>query len=244
VPSQIPLPSKGVIDRAGQYLVAVNSGGEAVDVVRFREAYEILDLFRGAHQPPMTKVAMGLRSMVKTATHRDPVVSQRLKRSPRIVRKLVRMGNSNLARLEDIGGCRAIVQNIDELESVRARIEQVWGQRFGQIRRRRDYIAEPQATGYRALHWAVERDGRRIEVQVRTRLQQQWANAVELADGRLNLTLKDGVGPESMLEYFRILGDYIGSMDQRAPDPVLRERLTAAEDTVIEEGFYSGRRNR
>jgi hypothetical protein len=236
-----PLPTKGTIDRAGAYLVGVSNDTAEFDVAKYIEAYEVLDAFRADHQGPMTQVANGLRSIVRTATHIDPVVSQRLKRGPRIVRKLTRMDKSNLARLEDIGGCRAVVQNLGELEAVRERIEQAWEQRNQQIRRRRDYIAETPPSGYRAAHWVVERGGRRIEVQVRTRLQQQWANAVEIADARLKLTLKDGVGPPSMLEYFRTLGDYIYSIDTNNTDSSLRDRLTAAEDKVIAEGFYAGR---
>ena len=238
VASPQSLPTKGTIDRAGAFIVAMANDAEDFDVEKYLDAYEVLDLFRAAHQSPMTRVTMGLRSIVKTATRADPIVSQRLKRSPRIVRKLIRMENSNLARLEDIGGCRAVVQDLEQFEAVRSRIERVWGD---QVRRRRDYLAEVPDSGYRAAHWVVERGGRRIEVQVRTRLQQQWANAVESADSRLDLTLKDGVGPDSMLEYFRALGDYIYSIDIGKPDSSLRERLTAAEDTVIEQGFYSGR---
>jgi putative GTP pyrophosphokinase len=241
VTSQKPLPSKGTIDRAGAYLVAVSNGTTVLDGHEYLAAYEILDAFRAEHQRPMTRVAKGLRSIVRTATRVEPVVSQRLKRSPRIVRKLKKMGKSNLARLEDIGGCRAVVQNLTELEAVRQRIERVWHQRYGQIRRRRDYIADVPDSGYRAVHWVVERAGRRIEVQLRTNLQQQWANAVESADARLGLTLKDGVGPKSMLEYFRTLGDYIYSIDNDMTDSTLRDRLTAAEDKVIAEGFYAGR---
>ncbi len=233
-----PLPSKGTIDRAGAYIVALANNSDDLDIKRYIDSYELLDVFRASHQGPMTRVTMGLRSIVRTATRSDPVVSQRLKRSPRIVRKLVRMGNSNLSRLEDIGGCRAVVQNLAELDMVRTRIERVWS---AQIRRRRDYVDNVPPSGYRAAHWVVERDGRRIEVQVRTRLQQQWANAVESADSRLDLTLKDGVGPESMLEYFSALGDYMYSIEIGKPDRSLRERLTAAEDSVIEEGFYAGR---
>ena len=236
-----PLPSKSAINHAGEFLVSVGKNGVAVDFDKYAEAYEILDSFRAVHQQPMTKVAMGLRSMVHTVTRADPIVSQRLKRSPRIVRKLVKMGNSSLARLEDIGGCRAVVQNLEELEAVRDRIEAQWGQRYDQIRRERDYVNGPQPTGYRALHWVVERDGRRIEVQLRTRLQQQWANAVEAADARLGMTLKDGVGPVSMLEYFQTLGDYMDTLDHHVPDEALRGLLTARESTVIAEGYYSGR---
>lgn len=62
----------------------------------------------------------------------------------------------------------------------------------------RDYIEFPKAIGYRAVHFVVTRDDRAIEVQLRTRGQQQWADAVEAIDARIDLSLKDGVGPERL----------------------------------------------
>ena len=86
---------------------------------------------------------------------------------------------------------------------MRGRIEKRWKQQFG--RDPRDYISHPKATGYRAVHFVVIRDGRAIEVQLRTRGQQQWAEAAEAADARLahrDVSLKDGEGPQEMLDYF------------------------------------------
>ncbi len=96
--------------------------------------------------------------------------------------------------------------------------------------------------GYRALHFTVPRDGKKIEVQLRTRGQQAWANAIEAADSSHNLTLKDGVGPDSMVEYFSAVGDYIyhQEYDLDVSDGLFR-RLTAATDRVVEEGYYSRR---
>lgn len=124
------------------------------------------------------------------------VVSQRLKRMPRLIRKLDRKEGSKLARLEDIGGCRAVLATGQELERVHRRLKKRWA---GQIVRERDYIAEPKSTGYRAVHLVVLRDERRIEVQLRTTSQQAWADAIERADARLGMTLKDGEGPAEMV---------------------------------------------
>lgn len=235
------MPSKGEINRCGQLLVDIERNGldpERHDMQRYFDAIGVLDTFRAQHQIPTNKVTLGLRSMVKTATGKPPVISQRLKRAPRIVRKLVRFENSMLARLEDIGGCRAVLETPGDIEAVRARMERYWSK---SITRRRDYIDEPNEMGYRALHFTIQRDGRKIEVQLRTRGQQLWANAIEAADSRLGLTLKDGVGPDSMLEYFSSLGNHIYYQEYAEITPEIRDRLASAEIAVISAGYYTRR---
>lgn len=238
--------SKSHINRCGTLLSDAwlrSIGPESYDSEDLAAAYSIVSAYRTAHQRPMSSVAMGLRSMVKTATGSTPFVSQRLKRVPRIIRKIARMNNSTptmLARLEDIGGCRAVVANPQEVDLVARRIEKQWGH---SITRRRDYVTGPSPMGYRALHFTVPRNDLKIEVQLRTRGQQSWANAIESADSAHKLTLKDGIGPTSMIDYFAAAGDVIYHQEYGVTAPTeLLDRLREATDLVIAEGFYSRRR--
>jgi len=239
----IVLPSKGHINRCGEYLADGHRREYPVDWYddeRFAEAYAVISAFRAAHQRPLGSVTVGLRQIVSSETSGAPLVSQRLKRVPRIIRKLARMEKTNLARLEDIGGCRAVLDDAQALGRVRSHVEKTWG---NNIVRRRDYVTDPNGMGYRAFHLTVERGVRRIEVQLRTQGQQSWANAIESADSAHNLTLKDGIGPESMLEYFNAAGDVIYHQEYGLALPdTLRSRLNDATDRVIKEGYYSRRR--
>ncbi|MER7070990.1 RelA/SpoT domain-containing protein [Terrabacter sp. NPDC000476] len=237
----IELPSKTKINKSGILLKQVFHDGvipEGLLLEDLDEAWDTVNRFRAAHAYPMQKVRYGLRSMVRTQGASE-VVSQRLKRVPRIVRKLHRMGNSNLARLEDIGGCRAVLKDGPELERVRRHVERQWR---GQLAREpRDYIATPKDIGYRAVHLVVRRDERAIEVQLRTRGQQEWADAVEVADARLGLNLKDGVGPADMVEYFAVSGDVIYLREYGLPiDSTVLDRFEQARRAVIEAGYYTG----
>lgn len=72
------------------------------------------------------------------------------------------------------------------------------------IVRERDYASDPKPSGYRAFHLVVTRDDSRIEVQLRTRGQQDWADFVESMASRFGLPLKDEQGPEEVLEFFRL----------------------------------------
>ncbi len=127
-----------------------------------------------------------------------------------------------------------------ELDRVRRRVERNWG---SNIRRQRDYIQEPKAIGYRAVHLVVVRDGRAIEIQLRTRGQQQWADAAEAADARHGLrgvNLKDSEGPQEMLEYFGAAGEVIYRREYGIPISFeLTRRFNAARRAVIAAKYYN-----
>jgi ppGpp synthetase/RelA/SpoT-type nucleotidyltranferase len=164
------------------------------------------------------------------------VVSQRLKRLPRIVRKLDRMSSTNLARLEDIGGCRAILADGPALTRVETRLRRNWGT---SIVRDRNYIDSPKDIGYRAVHLVIERDDRRIEVQLRTRGQQEWAEAIEAIDARRGLTMKDGEGPPELITYFGLAGRVIHAREYGLElDWEIFQDFVQARQAVIRAGYY------
>ena len=71
------------------------------------------------------------------------------------------------SRLSDIYGFRIITQSIGDCYVTLGVIHQRWRaipERF------KDYISEPKSNGYRSIHTTVSgRDGKRVEVQIRTR---------------------------------------------------------------------------
>lgn len=246
----MPPVSKGEINRCGEHLVTLHrllrDGNfdewfEARSHPDTARATRIVDDFRAAHQRPLSVTSVGLRQFVGTALGESPVVSQRLKRLPRIIRKLANMEGSNLARLEDIGGTRAVVDSLESQKRLCDHIEKRWE---SMIKRDRDYVGDPKSSGYRARHYVIERYERRIEIQVRTRSQQQWANAIEQVDSRFNLTIKDGVGPQSMLDYFSAAGAmlYYDEAALPRPDDVI-DKFETATEAVITEGYFVRRRS-
>lgn len=120
-------------------------------------------------------------------------MSQRLKRIPTILDKLGREPTLSLANMQDIGGCRAVLDSIDEVRRVQARLlHNRPGSRVS------DYITAPRSSGYRGVHVVVTYHGRRIEVQLRTRVMHEWSIAVERASGRLGQDLKGGFGDPAL----------------------------------------------
>ncbi|MHB1252398.1 MAG: RelA/SpoT domain-containing protein, partial [Acidimicrobiales bacterium] len=154
----------------------------------YQAAYLTLVEYRAAHQYPLIKATNGLRSAVK-AEHCDIEVSQRLKRIPTILDKLLREPEMDLSRMQDFGGCRAVLENIDEVLRVQSRVSQAHKRRNGNDPHTKDYIANPRESGYRGIHVIVVYDGKLVEVQLRTKVMHEWAIAVERFSGRTGLNL-------------------------------------------------------
>jgi putative GTP pyrophosphokinase len=104
--------------------------------------------------------------------------------------------------MQAIGGCRAILPGgRREVLGVLRRIRRNW-----EVERVYDYVVQPKATGYRAVHVVVFRDDRLIEIQLRTPRQHEWALAVERIGSRVGVAVKDGQGPPELIRYFERAG--------------------------------------
>jgi ppGpp synthetase/RelA/SpoT-type nucleotidyltranferase len=107
----------------------------------------------------------------------------------------------DLSRMQDFGGCRAVLDNVDEVRRVQARISKNHKDRNGKDPHVKDYIAEPRESGYRGVHVVVY-DERLVEVQLRTKVMHDWAITVERLSGRTGLDLKSSNGPPELQEFF------------------------------------------
>lgn len=137
------------------------------------------------------------------------------------------MPHMKLQTMQDIGGCRAVLSSVTECRRVLARIEKT-----GRIKDLSDYITHPRASGYRAIHAVVTySDGftdRKIEMQLRTVLQHDWAVAVERLGGRIGFDLKSGQGPPEILAFFEVTGRAIAYEEAgKVPAAVQKEYAAA-----------------
>lgn len=173
--------------------------GEPEPPDRVTAALQTLVTFRAAHQRPLAKANMGLRSMVRSERCAKVEVSQRLKRIPTILNKLQREPTLPLNNMQDIAGCRAVLDSVDELRRVEAR-----------LRKNRppvgysDYVTSPRASGYRGVHLIVVYDDRKIEVQLRTKMMHDWAITVERISGRIGQNLK-GDGEHAVQQLLAVI---------------------------------------
>lgn len=207
--------SRKRIDRAGLALREWWSSGEEVLGNELAEDIDIAFEFRAEHQGPLTQVAANLRYYVNEASPGAVFITQRLKRMPTVVEKLARLPTMKLSRMEDIGGCRAVLQTQEEVDLVVGRLRE---QRRWQIHRERDYVRSPKDDGYRAVHLVVRRSDVFIEVQLRTALQHAWAEMIERADRSYAFGLKTGRATVDVREYFR-LGAHLLDQQEQGHEP-------------------------
>ena len=208
--------SRGSVDRAGQVLREWYESGLLAGP-GVQDASAVLNDYRSEIKDPLKKVVMGLRSAVRTAGA-EVLVSERLKRQPRIIGKLIRFPHMQLSVMQDIGGCRAILPDLASVEDVRRRLER----QKSDLIRIKDYNVDAPSSGYRAVHIVVRREGALVEVQLRTFRQQMWADLVEELDKAYRLNLKNEEGPIEVLDYLRTFGSSLAMIERTGTiDPEL-----------------------
>lgn len=98
-----PKYSKSEINKAGSIIADTTSSKEDREY-----ALTILNNWRAAHAYPLQVICSNLR-----LRNPDAIVVQRLKRLESITGKIERFPDMSLYRIQDLGGCRVIVDTID-----------------------------------------------------------------------------------------------------------------------------------
>ena len=205
-------PSNTAVDKAGAVLRQwARRGGPKLEG-EAGDAADVLIDFRATFLRPMEVVADRLGQILRERGAPDPP-GNRPKRYGSIVIKLLLRPTMRLSQMEDIAGCRAVLRDQDEVYDVLGRIQRQWPDSHVD-----DYVARPQATGYRAVHVVVVESGRKVEIQLRTPAQNRWADEVEAAGDRLGHLLKNGQGPPELLRYFERAA-YKLALEERGETP-------------------------
>lgn len=198
---EIPKYSKSEINKAGSVIASPSSSKEERD-----KALIILNNWRAAHAYPLQVICSNLRSR-----NPDAIVVQRLKRLESITGKIERFPDMSLYRMQDLGGCRVIV---DTINGVYEAVERYKSSHIRHILKREyDYIQNPKPSGYRSYHMVYQFQSDKketynknilIEIQFRTKLQHIWATAVEMMGIYTKSNLKSSQGDEEVLRFFTL----------------------------------------
>ena len=180
--------SRNQIKNAGKIYVAENTSEN-----NKLQALQIINNWRSAHSFPLQIFYVNLKRMMP-----DGIVAQRLKRLYSITKKLSRFPNMSLTTMQDIGGCRVIVNKFKDIKKVVKKLKTSSVRH--KLKEEYDYINNPKSDGYRSYHlvysyYSNKRklyNGLFIEIQVRTKLQHMWATAVETVDAFTHNPLKIG----------------------------------------------------
>ena len=230
-----PQYSPEEVDEAGRTLVRAEGAESGVSESERLHAVDVVSQWRASHNRPLNT----FRANLRRRAGRRGVVAQRLKRLPSIVSKLVRIPRIRLSQMQDIGGCRAIVPTADNAFDLAADL--VSSRIRHKLVRYHNYISKPRGTGYRGLHLIYEYDsdratewqGLQIEIQIRSRLQHQWATAVETVGTFIGDELKSNIGNSTWLRFFALMSSAISL---REGTPLFRTHRPTSQGSLRKSG--------
>jgi putative GTP pyrophosphokinase len=202
----VPNFTRGQVTRAGNTLI-----DQQASFQQKIDAMSVLSHWRSCHAYPINTFQATLRWRLRKVCQ-QALVAQRLKRTPSILKKLQINRGMQMVRMQDIGGLRAVVENLAQVRKLETLYTN--GELTHELIGTDDYIARPKESGYRSLHLIYKYknpqnpiyDGLCIELQIRTKLQHAWATAVETIGTFLDQALKSSEGPQEWLDYFKLVG--------------------------------------
>jgi putative GTP pyrophosphokinase len=235
----IPTESKTQINNAGIFLAQSSWPGGTGTLLEYLSARDMANRWRACHAYPINTFQATLRTNLK-GYKGNPIVAQRLKRMPTVIDKLIRHPHMKLTTMQDIGGIRAILEDIDDVHKIVDKY--ITNKKFPHaLVQKYDYITNPRdADGYRSIHLVYKYlnkgnplfDGLRVEMQIRTKLQHIWATAVETMGTFIGQALKSRQGDEDWLNFFALVSSAFAHIEGTAPIP--RFNHLTEDQTYIE----------
>ncbi len=223
----LEVPSKKKVQKAGKKLAK-----DDTSIEEFNNAMAILSQWRSLHSYPINTFQATLRGKVKRLGFKAPIIAQRLKRTPSIIRKLQRFPSMSLASMQDIGGIRIVLSSIDDVYKLHDDIIKNSGRsKHEPLLPPYDYIKQPKQDGYRSLHQVFkykseqysELNGLQIELQIRTKLQHAWATAVETLGIIEKSSFKTGEGTEEFKRFFMLASALFSYKEKQPITPALTD---------------------
>jgi ppGpp synthetase/RelA/SpoT-type nucleotidyltranferase len=170
--------SGGAIDRLGDRLRESSDASE--------EDLRILQELRRQFDAAMEGARLRIVESIP-----DARPTTRLKTIQTLIGKLRREPAMKLSRVQDVAGMRLVSDmSLEQQDVLGSRLSELFGGARVVDRR-----ANP-SFGYRALHLVVRSEGRLVEIQVRTRLQDRWAQIVERMADHWGRGIRYGELPE------------------------------------------------
>lgn len=196
--------TRNQINKAGEILLSAKSSKE------YDDALLMINDWRSNHLVPLNELKNEILNILKKESLKPILISQRLKRMSSIQYKLDLNPEMRLGGVQDIGGMRAVFSDMLNLSKIKNSFSRDIGN--FEYQRTTDYIEQPKDSGYRSIHYIYkykstdERyNGLRIELQIRTQLQHNWATALETVDIHTKTALKSGQGDDAWIVFFQII---------------------------------------
>lgn len=209
-----PQYSRSKVDWAGGILASDTLD----DFFHLEEALAVINNWRSSHSRPLYTFRLGIRRHAEKVDD-NALLAQRIKRLSSIQLKLRLSPNMKLSQMQDIGGCRAVVESVARVDELvkRYKASDIKHKLIAQD----DYIRTPKVSGYRSVHLIYKyfsdkkatHNGLRIEVQIRSQLQHAWATAVETVGTFVRQALKSSQGEQDWLRFFALMGSALAARE-------------------------------
>lgn len=212
--------SRKQIDKAGDELIG------SKDHNRVEAVTQIINDWRSHHLVVLEK----LESALSTILNRNGILplfrSKRLKRMSSIIYKLDLNPEMHLGGMHDIGGLRFVLESVEILDVTYGILQQNVPNDF-LIHKIYNYVDNPKESGYRSIHVVYKHisddyiyNGLKVELQIRTKLQHNWATAVETGGLATKTSLKSSQGDNKWLLFFRVVSSLFAIKEHT---PLLKE---------------------
>lgn len=193
------------IDKAGDIILSSKKEEEV------KEAMDKVNDWRTLHLTALDSFQKSITLLLDENKIKPVFISRRLKRLTSILYKLDINPQMKLGGMQDIGGLRVVLPDVDSLEQMKIVLGSNKLKNFNFIKCM-DYVNGPKESGYRSIHFIYkfisdnqDVDSMKIELQIRTKLQHNWAMAVETAGLITNTPLKSSQGADEWLNFFKIV---------------------------------------
>ncbi len=194
----------------------------------------MLDEFRQTYSEVDEHAYTIIQNTLLTYNERTWTSTKRKRKTQQsIVDKLRRQPKLRLPQMQDIAGCRIVIQGGSQhAEDMNTLLMDAFGQNQWQI-----VSKNRHADGYRAIHIVAKEDKKFYEIQLRTYAQDVWANLVEsLSDEKNTLKYGGSEQEQPLMNKLKELAERFANIDQDAHQttfPVYQQQIEDAIRHVL-----------
>lgn len=210
--------SSAEIKRAGIALLETD-----LDTSKLDHTLNVLTYWRNAHVQPLKQAEQLLLKYI-FKIDKNAFLAKRLKRFDSIRKKLNYAKKKNLqimqlTNVQDIGGLRVVVTDLRKLKNIqKVLMNELCFYENDKLIKYDNYIEKPKPNGYRSIHLISKfineyGDKRKVEIQLRTRLQHSWATSLEIIDLFTQQNLKSDDGEQNFLNFFRDVANQLSIIE-------------------------------
>jgi len=163
-------------------------------------------------------------AIVRKVAHLEPT-GRPAKSTTSIIEKL-RRETIRLSQVQDIAGCRVVVQDVAAQDSAVAQLKARLPNAVVVDRRKQP------SHGYRAVHIIATAKGKPVEIQVRTELQHLWAQLSEKLSDLIDPAIKYGGGTPEARAVMSMGSEHIAELEEFEIELAVQSSQALVEELV------------